>query len=203
MKRCILIIAVTGISIVFGMVIGPRIWVSSIFSTEIHTKEAPYPPSPVIESITWDFNSLARAAPGSDLWPITWADNDHLYTAWGDGGGFGGTNSDGRVSIGVARVEGIGENWHGFNVWGGKDPESSQSSTVGKCNGGIISIEGVLYLYVTKQGTWDRCRLWKSTNHGMTWTDLGWLFDDPVAPGIIQFGKHYAGARDNYVYGYN
>ena len=119
-------------------------------------KNPPYPPSPVIESITWDINSLVRAAPGSDLWPITWADNNHLYTSWGDGGGFGGTNSDGRVSIGVARVEGTGDNWHGFNVWGGKDPESTQPATVGKCNGGIISIDGVLYLYVQNQDTWDR-----------------------------------------------
>jgi hypothetical protein len=54
--------------------------------------EPPYPPSPVIEAVRYDRSSAARAAPGSDNWPTTWADDGHLYTAWGDGGGFGGTN---------------------------------------------------------------------------------------------------------------
>ena len=52
---------------------------------------APYPPSRMIEGITWHWETHRTAAPGSDLWPVTWAADGHLYTAWGDGGGFGGT----------------------------------------------------------------------------------------------------------------
>ena len=44
---------------------------------------AAHPPSPVIRSMTWDpAASIGRAAPGSDNWPMTWADDDHLYTAY-------------------------------------------------------------------------------------------------------------------------
>lgn len=31
----------------------------------------PYPPSPVIAGIAWDWTTRRTAAPGSDLWPVT------------------------------------------------------------------------------------------------------------------------------------
>jgi len=178
-----------------------------LFSVSTGVCAPPYPRSETIETIVWDYGSHADAAPGSDLWPTTWADDNHLYTSWGDGGGFDGDNSAGRVEIGVARVEGSGHNWQGYNVWGGYNPESSQAPTSGKCNGGIVSIDGTLYLFVTEQWAWLRCKLWKSVDHGMHWTDLGWIFDEPGgafgAPAIVQYGKDYQGARDNYVYMYS
>src|SRR5690554_6763579 len=84
---------------------------------------SPYPPSTVITGVTFDWGTWKKTAPGSDNWVITWADDGHQYTSWGDGGGFGGTNTDGRVSLGVARVEGEKSNFTGYNRWGGKDPE--------------------------------------------------------------------------------
>ena len=48
----------------------------------------PYPPSQVISSISFDWSTHARRAPGSDNFPITWADDNNQYTAWGDGWGF-------------------------------------------------------------------------------------------------------------------
>src|SRR5262249_11620737 len=65
---------------------------------------SPYPHSPAIKSITWHWNTLRAAAPGSDLWPVTWAVDDSLYVAWGDGGGFGGTDRDGRVALGFGKI---------------------------------------------------------------------------------------------------
>ena len=56
--------------------------------------------------MTFDAASHRRAAEGSDNWPVTWSDDDHQYAVWGDGGGFNGTESDGRASFGVARIEG-------------------------------------------------------------------------------------------------
>jgi hypothetical protein len=35
-------------------------------------------------------------------------------------GGFAGTDAEGRVSLGVARIEGDCANYRGVNVWGGK-----------------------------------------------------------------------------------
>ena len=48
----------------------------------------PYPPSPVIEDVTWDIGNMLRLAPGSDLWPVTWGPDNNIYISWGDGGGF-------------------------------------------------------------------------------------------------------------------
>ena len=43
--------------------------------------DSPFPPSPVIQSIVWaPTNEIIRLARGSDNWPITWADDNSLYT---------------------------------------------------------------------------------------------------------------------------
>ncbi len=40
---------------------------------------APYPPSELIQSVEWSpADTVIRQADGSDNWPITWADDDHL-----------------------------------------------------------------------------------------------------------------------------
>jgi len=45
--------------------------------------------SPAIARLTWaPAKTIVRLAPGSDNWPITWGDDDRLYTAYGDGWGF-------------------------------------------------------------------------------------------------------------------
>jgi hypothetical protein len=167
----------------------------------------PYPPSPVIAGIAFDRDTLVTAAQGSDQFGTTWAADDNLYVAWGDGGGFEGTNSLGRASLGVGRIAGLPPDWHGTNVWGGVSPLSSQPSIPGKTSSGVIALGGAIYLYVVEQDVWTRNRLWRSTDLGMSWTDLGPLFDEPGAafcdPGILQFGRDYAGARDGFVYGYS
>ncbi len=43
----------------------------------------PYPSSPAIDEIEFDFTTHRRSAEGSDHWPTTLADNGNLYTAWG------------------------------------------------------------------------------------------------------------------------
>ncbi|MBZ0269844.1 hypothetical protein K8I85_16965, partial [bacterium] len=40
---------------------------------------APYPPSPVIESITW--HETIDLGTDNDNWPVTWADDGHVYAA--------------------------------------------------------------------------------------------------------------------------
>lgn len=169
---------------------------------------APYPSSSFITAVSYNWNTHVQLAPGSDNWAITWADDGHQYTTWGDGGGFGGTNSDGRVSLGVARVEGDWNNYTGHNVWGGKDPESDENpnSLTGKSYG-IISVNGNLYMWVSPGSNtqnYEEARLAMSTDHAMTWTSANWAFtqsDGIVLPTILQYGQDYAGA-DNYIYSY-
>jgi len=60
---------------------------SSCDSKRQMTVAAPYPSSPIIESVSWDSGGINQAAPGSDIWPLTWGRDGRLYTVWGDGGG--------------------------------------------------------------------------------------------------------------------
>lgn len=170
------------------------------------TAVSPYPNSTVITGVNFNWSTHIRLSPGSDNWPITWADNDHQYSSWGDGGGFGGTNTDGRVSLGFARIEGPKSGYTGYNVWGGKNPENP--ATFDGKSYGIISIGGVLYAWRGPgSGTtsYDEARLYKSTDHAASWSATSVAFvkaDDIIMPTILNFGKDYAGARDNYVYHY-
>ena len=91
------------------------------FATRSSAAKPPYPPSGVISGISFDWATYRRRATGSDLWPVTWGVDDKIYTSWGDGGGFAGTNSDGRVSLGFAHIQGAPESVIGTNIWGGKD----------------------------------------------------------------------------------
>jgi CubicO group peptidase (beta-lactamase class C family) len=52
-------------------------------------KDPPYPPSPVIRKVTFaPVEETRRDCIDSDNFPITWADDDALYCAYGDGWGF-------------------------------------------------------------------------------------------------------------------
>ena len=166
----------------------------------------PYARSPAIAEVRFDWSSHDRLAPGSDNWPVTWADDDHQYTSWGDGGGFGGTNRNGRVSLGVARVEGDPSGHRGVNVWGGKYA-TNEAKFPGKSYG-ILSLHGVLYMWVSPGSdatNYDEARIYESANHGASWTAASWAFkknDGLILPTFLQFGKDYQGARDKFVYMY-
>jgi len=175
-------------------------------ATSFLSAAPPYPPSTAISGVDFKWSTHIRLAPGSDNWPITWADDDHQYASWGDGGGFGGTNTDCRVSLGFARIEGDKKDYKGYNVWGGKDPENP-ARFAGKSYGAIC-VESVLYKWVGPgSGTtsYTECRLYKSSNYGATWTKASWAFVKAqrfIMPTMLNFGRNYAGARDEYVYHY-
>ncbi|MBU1090215.1 hypothetical protein KKF38_05525, partial [Patescibacteria group bacterium] len=57
-----------------------------------------------VTGITCDWSTHIQKASGSDNWPITWADDDNQYTAWGDGWGF--RESGDKKSLGVSKVSG-------------------------------------------------------------------------------------------------
>jgi hypothetical protein len=173
---------------------------------------SPYPPSPVISGISFDWSTHVRMANGSDNWPVTWAADDHQYTTWGDGGGFGGSNQDGRVSLGVARIEGSSSSYRGVNVWGGKDALQPAQFT-GKSYG-IAAVDGSLYMWRCGDGSLEAAfiyqRLYRSTNQGQSWQETGVEYTQSsfsgsrgfYCPTFLQYGKDYQGARDGYVYMY-
>jgi hypothetical protein len=172
----------------------------------------PYPPSPVIAGIKWDWKTHRTAAPGSDLWPVTWGVDDHLYTAWGDGGGFGGTDQDGRVALGFARIEGPPQRFAGFNINGGKKPAHRASFAQRGKTGGVLAVGGRLYAWLnTQNGKWpdvDQALIW-SDDKAATWKRSTWVF--PRGKGklkpatFLNFGKGYTGVPHSlrgYVYFY-
>lgn len=174
-----------------------------------------YPPSPVIGGLAYDDRGARIEAPGSDIWPITWADDDNLYTAWGDGGGFGGNNEAGRVSLGIGVIRGTRDNYRGFNLAGGVDAPHPEPFP-GKSEG-ILAIGPALYLWRDGDGSspgyFKFIELHRSDDRGVTWKKTGVRFakgegDFPegdagiFAPAFCQFGQAYAGARDRYVYVY-
>ncbi|MFX0195022.1 MAG: DUF4185 domain-containing protein [Candidatus Hodarchaeota archaeon] len=186
-------------------------------------EDPPYTPSPVIESISWDFDNLVRLASGSDLWPVTWATDDNIYTCWGDGTGFG-TAGDGwcspdRVAMGFARLEGSATNFTATNVNGGQKAENPTSFPCegsgckgDPCKGkltGILSVGGVIYGWINLQDNpWPNqniALIW-SNDLAATWQQTSWVF--PAGSGnfkpraFLNFGKDYDGARDDYVYFY-
>ena len=165
----------------------------------------PYPPSPVIAGVDFDFATHRRLAPGSDNWPTTWAADGHLYAAWGDGGGFGGTNSKGRVLLGVARIEGDATDYTGRNLWGGFEPVAP--AQFGGKSYGVLAVDGRLYMWVAPQPNphLAESRLAWSDDQGVSWQRADWMFpfaDGLTIPTFLNFGRGYAGARDDYVYSY-
>jgi len=165
---------------------------------------SPYPASAVITNVSFEGSTHVRLASGSDNWAITWSDDDAQYAAWGDGWGFESTLAGGaKISLGVSRIDGAWDYYTGTDLWG-----LPVSGTAGGKSYGIVSIDGVLYMWVGpgSGGTsYTEARLYKSTDHASNWTTSDWAFvqaDGIVMPTICNFGKDYAGARDAYVYHY-
>ena len=169
-----------------------------------HGQSAPYPQSTVITGWEIDWDSRIKVAVGSDNFPVTWADDDKQYTNWGDGCGFVencvrfGSN---YFSWGVASITGSVDNLVGQNLdWSNQHPPGKSY--------GIVSIDGVLYQWYgagSCDAFFNYTRLAMSTDHGRTWSTASWDLkrsDNIFNPGILNFGKDYAGARDTYVYHY-
>lgn len=157
----------------------------SLLGVSAVAQSSPYPPSEAIRDIQFDWSSHMRLATGSDNWPITWAADNNQYVVWGDGGGFGGTNSIGRSSLGVARIEG---NWHDFkatNVWGGYKSENTHQIT-GKSYG-LVSVGGTLYMWVGMLQTKNRSiQRGKACLFNGLWREL-----EILSLGIYAGGRNY------------
>lgn len=174
----------------------------TVAASHSSAQSAPYPPSSVISGVTWDFTSHIQLAPGSDLWPMTWAADGTVSTSWGDGGGFGGTNDNGRVSLGFASIAGAPPAVAPVNIWGGFD--ALHSATFGGKVSGMLSVGGTLYGLSNTQNAAipDIALLWSSDN-GASWQEAWAMPARPFAPStFLNFGRDYAGARDGYVYVY-
>ena len=179
----------------------------------------------MISSIVWDTATLSATAKGSDLWTIAWASDDNQYTIWGDGGGFGGDDENGRTQWGVGRIEGNADNWHGYNVYGGVNPEAPgwpmqdpAGTGIGYKVDAVTAVGGALIAIMYDWANYPNynAKIIKSIDYGRSWKNSdgtplnGTLWDwanrvDGVGfypPAFIDMGKGYGLSTDGHVYFY-
>jgi hypothetical protein len=142
-----------------------------------------------------------RAAKDGDNWPVTWADDDSIYTTWGDGTGFP-PKVERKLSCGFAQVRGAPGDFTGVNIR--SDAEQLGEGRQGKKAWGMLSLDGTLYAWfghadqngAAAQLAWSR-------DHARTWTFASWQFAEFGLIGFVNYGRDYAGARDEFVYCYS
>ncbi len=161
---------------------------------------APYPPSASMGAVHWaPRESIVRLAPGSDNWPLTWAADDSLYGAFGDGRGFEPFVPE-KLSLGLARIDGMPPAVRGTNV---RAPtlERRGDGAAGPKASGLLSVHGTLYMWVRNV---SNSRLAWSVDGGATWSWAAWRFTESFgSPTFLNFGRDYAGARDRFAYVYS
>lgn len=161
--------------------------------------KAPYPRSPIIKALT--IEPQRQSLGNGDNWPITWADDNNLYTVYCDGKGFGGGSGEGSMSL--ARITGsppsiLGENIlsaTGHQTGGG--PEGRKAS-------GLLMADGMLFMWVrnlNKDGT-GSILAW-SKDHAKTWTWADWGFLEIGYPVWMNAGRNYESSQDEYTYMYS
>jgi len=144
-----------------------------------------------ITGVDWACGELITDAVGSDLWPLTWADDGYQYTAWGDGDGF----ESERFGHGIARLEGLPTAYtathRGEFVPGGGGPKIAS----------MLSLGGVLYLWIFNLDIPSTYSLARSTDRGLTYTVLFTFDNSPYQPSLwVQRGQDHQSAADGYVY---
>ena len=144
---------------------------------------------------------MVKIGPDSgDNWPITWGDDDILYTSYGDGKGFA---DRAKLSLGFALIQGA------VPRLAVKDLPSDADTPMGGGNraikaSGLLMVDRVLYMFVRNYRVNDdfrQARLAWSQDRGRHWRWADWHFAGTFGcPEFVQFGPNYAGARDGFVY---
>jgi len=173
--------------------------VEHVFNPAMKLFGAPYPPSPVIRGVRFaPPESIRRDAIDSDNWPMTWGRDDRIYTSYGDGRGFD-PNTEKKLSLGFAVIDGGPDDFKGTNIRSATGERTGDGKS-GLKSSGMLMVKGVLYMWARNA---SNSQLAWSNDLGRTW-EWGFKFDTSMgSPSFLNFGKDYAGARDQYVYTYS
>jgi len=174
-----------------------------ILQSVVAYAQSPYPHSTVITSLSWaPTSTIVRRASGGDNWPLTWGDDHSLYMAYGDGWGFD-PKVPSKLSLGFAKVVGLATDFYGVNIRSSTG-EQKGSGRRGKKASGMLMVDGVLYMWGRNANNGgEQCQMAWSTDRAKTWTWSSWKFKEFGYCAFLNFGKNYAGARDEYVYMYS
>jgi CubicO group peptidase (beta-lactamase class C family) len=157
----------------------------------------PYPGSTAVRGVRFGAE-ITRRAIDSDNWPLTWGDDDAIYTSYGDGGGFEPYVPE-KLSMGFARVEGGSRDFSGVNIRSATG-ERKGDGRAGEKASGMVMVDGVLYMWVRNAGN---ARLAWSVDHARTW-EWGFKLEQSFgSPAFLNYGRNYDGAQDGYVYTYS
>ena len=153
-----------------------------------------------IRGIEWaPIETIVKKARGSDNWPMTWGEDDALYTAYGDGWGFE-PRVPKKLSLGFAKVTGSPADFAGENIRS-ESGEAIGDDRRGRKASGMLMVDGVLYMLARNAG--NSTLAW-STDGARTWAWADWTFETSFGcPTFLNFGRDYRGARDEYVYLYS
>jgi hypothetical protein len=152
----------------------------AILSLDLATSPAgaPYPASEAIKSVEWArADTIIHKACGSDNWPITWADDGNLYTAYGDGWGFD-PRTDRKLSLGFSKIVGGPEDFKGVNIRSETGERVGQDVSGAKASG-MLCVDGVLYMFVRNVGN---SQIAWSDDHAVTWRWCVWKFETSTFP---------------------
>lgn len=158
-------------------------------TSQVEWSTTPPPALPAIIGVQWE-PTLVKAALGSDGWPITWADDGDLYTAYGNGQGFDSLGP--RLSLGFAKVQGFPPNLVGVNIRSASGERDMKSY-------GMLMVDGILYMWAINTNAGSSVLAW-SLDHAVNWTWAPWIFSEFGIPCFLNFGQNYQGARDNFIY---
>jgi hypothetical protein len=181
----------------------------------------PYPPSPVIERLSWDRKSrIAAAATLGQMGLLAWGSDDRVYAAWSEQGrdcapGQGDSwiavdrRWAARPAPGPACAPADGQPRKAVAQVGSAPPAPLKAAPLAaKLPGevkGIISVNGVLYAWVvTQPGLPPNIKLAWSEDRGETWKLSEWSFPDdrsifyPVT--FVDYGRDSTASPDDFLY---
>jgi hypothetical protein len=186
-----------------------------------------YCPSTVLNPVSVGWGSAVLQLNGSDLWGQTLGSDGYQYGFFGDGGGFGATDSTPvppAVSWGIGAVTSTtpGSLSTAVNVYGGVSQEhaanisgkSTSILAIGPSNSqNFYALGGVKATGSGTKGGANTLEIVYSPGNAWTWTDnqSNWIFcsgnngastTDFCPTAFLQNGPGYSGNTDGYVYMY-
>lgn len=165
----------------------------------MNAQNAPYPPSVVVNNAQWaPATEIIRYGFGSDAWPITWGNDDILYTTYSDGFGFT-PGLPAKVSLGFGKVEGYPPKLSVTNIRS-SDEQYGYSET-GKKASGMLMVDGILYMWARNADNAGKAsQLAWSNDKAKNWQWADWKFNEFGYCTFVNYGMDYSDARDGYVY---
>ncbi|MGG1519360.1 serine hydrolase [Paenibacillus oryzisoli] len=161
--------------------------------------QSPFPQSDRVRSVSFEpAASIRITGEDSDNWPCTWGEDGTLFTSYGDGYGFV-PHTEKKLSLGLAVLHGTPQSFEGVNLRT-ETGEREGDGPHGLKASGLLAVDGTLYMLARNAGN---SQLAWSEDNGRTW-EWGFTFETSFGcPTFVNYGQHYEGAQDNYVYIYS